>query len=52
MKKNYQKPVIAVIGIELHQMIAYSEQKSFGSDVNTAEGADARRGTFWGDDDE
>ena len=53
MKKIYLIPTMNVVRIELHHLMAGSEQLGFGDDVTSAEGADSRDGgSFWGDDEE
>ena len=52
MNKTYQKPATVVVRIEQHLMTSTSTM-GFGSNVNTASGADSRRGsTLWDDDEE
>ena len=53
MKKLYQIPSTTVVRVETHQMIAASENMVFGSGVESAAGAESRRGgDFWDDEDE
>lgn len=49
MKKTYQIPTIEVVRMEMHQMLAASDQVGFGSSVDSATGAESREynGLFW-----
>lgn len=52
MKKIYQNPEMKVIKIQTAKMLAAS-QLGIGDNVNTAEGADARRfDSFWDDEED
>jgi len=50
MKKTYQNPEINIIIIQPAQMIA--ESLGIGESVNSASGAEARRGNRWSSDDD
>ena len=54
MKKTYQNPETNVLRVELYQMIAASELRGFGADVDDASGAESRRrgSSDWDDEDE
>ena len=53
MKKTYQNPTTMVVKIQAVQMIASSEKMGFGNSVNTASGAESRRGgSSWDDEDD
>ena len=49
MKKTYQIPTIEVVRMEMHQMLAASDQVGFGDSVGSATGAESREynGLFW-----
>ena len=52
MKKIYQNPEIKIVKVQTAQMIAASDQRGFGDDVDTASGAESRRfGGLWDDED-
>ena len=53
MKKIYQNPEIKIVKVQTAQMIAASEQRGFGDSVESASGADSRRGgSLWDDEDD
>lgn len=53
MKKAYINPQTLVIEVQLQQLILGStESVAIGSDVSDASGAQARRNSFWDDEDE
>ena len=50
MKKVYINPTTSIVNIETAQMIAASI--GFGDSVESAAGAESRKGSFWDDDEE
>ena len=53
MKKTYQNPTTKIVKIQIMQMIAASDKMGFGASVDSASGAESRRGGFtWDDDDD
>ncbi len=55
MKKIYQNPETKVVRVEVTHMIAASERISIGASVESASGAESRRGrgsSLWDDEDD